>query len=362
MIFKHNLKPHSTLRIYKRNLSKKNIIWRIIQVLKTDWFWPMVMFFLTLGSLIFVFLEQKSLSGQLALQQKSQNVSSLNILDDRWLSEDMLRARKIFCEDWLEDPDTNSLSGEYIAEFFETIAIYQKYSAIPDDFIWETYSYYIEAYFLLNKKMILEYQEIDKTLFENFSNLYETMKKISAEKNAKTEYSTKDLRDFALEEIIKVSLVLNLGDNSNSLSFQPLSSPTIELVGTQTQIPKFTPTIIPFSLVENPCKGERILFSKYHVTVERRGECHIVLNPGEVLIGTADRFQEDVDLIQGTQVPCTAFLIEGPIEVDIKIWWGGWDYYSNLLDPQVKLDYLNTKILECNNNHPNRATQVVILP
>ena len=109
------------------------------------------------------------------------------------------------------------------------------------------------------------------------------------------------------------------------------------------------------------CSGENIIDSSEHVTIERLGTCHLSLSNGEILVGTADRFQEDVDLPEQPQPPCTAFVITGPMIIDVKIWWGGWDYHSNLNDEIID-NYLSQKKAECKKNHPDRDVKTVKLP
>ncbi len=97
-----------------------------------------------------------------------------------------------------------------------------------------------------------------------------------------------------------------------------------EIVATQQE------TIVFISQSNWICSGEGVASDAQHVTIERLGSCHLSLLANEVIIGTADRFQDDMDLPEQPQPPCTAFAIKGPIEMDLRIWWGGWDYHSNL--------------------------------
>ncbi len=115
---------------------------------------------------------------------------------------------------------------------------------------------------------------------------------------------------------------------------------------------------------ENPCTGENVTYDGSNVTVNRRGDCHISLATGEVVAGTADRFQNDVNLPEQPQPPCTAFVIRGPIEMDLKIWHGGWNYHINVFDDKTVAGYLAEKVAELQQHQtcPDRGIKSVTLP
>jgi len=94
----------------------------------------------------------------------------------------------------------------------------------------------------------------------------------------------------------------------------------------------------------NPCSGADVTYDGTNVTIVQRADCHVSLEAGEVIAGTADRFQDNVELSE--QPPCTAFVIRGPVEMDLKIWYGGWNYHVNIYDHESIQGYLAEKIAE----------------
>lgn len=90
------------------------------------------------------------------------------------------------------------------------------------------------------------------------------------------------------------------------------------------------------------------LVAKGNVTIQDFGTESINLSREDVAIGTADRFQ---DRLQELEPPFTIFVIYGPIETDISLWWGGWDVWSNASDEHISNE-INKKIDEIKENHP----------
>ena len=106
------------------------------------------------------------------------------------------------------------------------------------------------------------------------------------------------------------------------------------------------------------CAGENIKYEGDHVTVQEDGDCHISIESGEMLLGSAEQFHDDVNQPLD-QTPCTAFVITGPIEMDLSLYWGGMDYRSTPTDESKIDDYLSQKVVECMNYHPTKDVKVV---
>ncbi len=176
---------------------------RIVALLKQDWFWPMAQFILVLASVIVIM-------DQLDSQRKMQLVTTLAVLDDRWSSDQMLRARRNFCENWLQDNGLQSPAGEYIADYFEQIGILRKLGALSDEAIWENYSWYSDNYYLMLRQDLENARKHDPTLYSEFSKLNQVMNGMDAESGAPTSISDAELRTFATREIgiTTVSLAL----------------------------------------------------------------------------------------------------------------------------------------------------------
>lgn len=139
--------------------------------------------------------------------------------------------------------------------------------------------------------------------------------------------------------------------------------------GASTTSPTFTPS--PTAVVsptpdrptQQPIPPEAAApYVKGYVTIEALGTRHISLAAGELIVGTADRFQEDVN--KPGQPPCTAFLIRGPIEMDLTLWYGGWDHWANVYDAQLLETLLKQKEGELQQHQtcPSRGIVIVRLP
>lgn len=111
-------------------------------------------------------------------------------------------------------------------------------------------------------------------------------------------------------------------------TFTPIPMPT-------NNIPVPTNTSLP-PLLDAHIKG--------YENIQPTGTRHISLGVGELIVGTADRFQDDVTATG--QPPCTAFVIVGPIEMDLMVWYGGWDHWANVRDKEVPGILLAQKVSE----------------
>ena len=73
----------------------------------------------------------------------------------------------------------------------------------------------------------------------------------------------------------------------------------------------------------------------------------ISLKDGELIVGTAVKFAvraygcNTMDLTQN--IPYTVFLIRGPIDVEVEIYNGGWDYWTNVFDNNFVKSLLEPK-------------------
>lgn len=103
-------------------------------------------------------------------------------------------------------------------------------------------------------------------------------------------------------------------------------------------------------------------YIKGYENIQPTGKRHISLADGELIVGTADRFQDDVNATD--QPPCTAFVIIGPIEMDLTLWYGGWDYWANVYDKETAKIFLAQKVseLEQHQSCPSRGINQIIIP
>jgi len=108
-------------------------------------------------------------------------------------------------------------------------------------------------------------------------------------------------------------------------------NPTLAPTLTETPIPTPTP-------IQNMLSQER-----FRDPVVRK----ISLKDGELIIGTAEKFAvraygcNTIDTKENT--PYTVFLIMGPIETEVEIYNGGWDYWANVYDGTFVKQLLESK-------------------
>jgi len=147
----------------------------------------------------------------------------------------------------------------------------------------------------------------------------------------------------------------------------PVQTPTSILAATSTAAILITPTIISQtartpSPTTAPTLPGATPYIKGYDTIQAYGTRHILLKKGELIVGTADRFQDDVT--KAGQPPCTAFIIKGPIEIDLKIWYGGWNYWANVYDDEMAEVLLQQKVSELQQHQtcPSRGINTVRLP
>jgi len=92
-----------------------------------------------------------------------------------------------------------------------------------------------------------------------------------------------------------------------------------------------------------------ILALKGHETIQEAGTIALVLAENEVAIGTADKFH---DVLDQASPPFTVFLIRGPINEALTIWWGGWDIWENASQDHIATE-IDKKIEEVKLGHPS---------
>lgn len=85
-----------------------------------------------------------------------------------------------------------------------------------------------------------------------------------------------------------------------------------------------------------------------HETIQEAGTRRVSLTENQTLIGTADRF---FDVLDQERPPYTIFVITGPIDEDLSIWFGGWDLWENASEEHISNEIAN-KIQEVKGSHP----------
>jgi hypothetical protein len=187
---------------------------------ESAWFWTMMQFWVYLFTLIAIIVQVRKQNMQIGIQnsqlelqnsqlalQTNQLVDQSNInvviilnsLNEQWWSTRMRRARKKVCENYKST--SINVEEEAVLSFFENMALYTNRNMINPEFIWETYSYYIERYWLVLKDNVESFQKNDPTYFDGVVRLKNKMHEISLSKNATVSViSTDELTAFVESE------------------------------------------------------------------------------------------------------------------------------------------------------------------
>jgi len=154
---------------------------------KASWFWSMAQFFAITVSLIFIYRQVRA-------QRQTNLLQTLNSLDNRWNSVEMLASRKRACETYLTDQLKIKREQCDVISFFEDIGVYLEKKVFDSDSLWDKYSYYIEHYWAMYQPHIVEFRATtkDPTWYEKFEMLKDRMEEVSKKKGLKTVGKTKE--------------------------------------------------------------------------------------------------------------------------------------------------------------------------
>jgi len=121
----------------------------------------------------------------------------------------------------------------------------------------------------------------------------------------------------------------------------PTIQPLPQITPSPTLPVQIQPTVV--STVQLP------VYSIGHGQITDFGSSQLILSNNQVAIGTADRFQDVLDLYIP---PITIFVIYGLINVELSIYWGGWDLWENASENFIE-SQISLKIDEIKASHPN---------
>jgi hypothetical protein len=140
---------------------------------------------------------------ELRISAATHLLSTLTSLNDRWTSREMVSQRGKIGQAYLEGERVLTLGRQNVFTFFEELGLYSKRGWVPEQVIWDTYSYHIECYWDIcsDEVLNLRTQSNDPSAFENFEELVERMRAINRERNISfTKRTAKQLREFAKGE------------------------------------------------------------------------------------------------------------------------------------------------------------------
>ena len=164
--------------------------------------------------------------------------------------------------------------------------------------------------------------------------------------------------------LLLVALVSLVGTIVKSKSDEKIARIPIEatqtaeagLVMLPAEITAVSPTQIPSQEVINSTSTPEIIGTPLlsarsiaHRQIEGSGTIGLILTSNQIMIGTADRFDDVMDI---TNPPFTIFAIYGETSTHLRLFWGGWDLWENASEEFVD-SQLEDKINEVISGHPD---------
>lgn len=177
-------------------------------------------------ALIFVAYSVYQQNKQLAVENSAQVVEVLEIFNRRWTTPPMLYARRLMWVDYMAENKGFSQPQQYVAEFFEHVAIFVSTLKVDDVIVWELYSYYIEGYWSAMEESILEIRKKDTSAFSRFMALRTMMAECTQLRYAAV-YTTDEV---ASAEAEAVALQLKLIAGSSGAVTPPSHSHQMEAI------------------------------------------------------------------------------------------------------------------------------------
>lgn len=129
----------------------------------------------------------------------SHLTTSVNLvldLDDRFNNK--LKPARTVASAKLLQGDSESDELDAVLDFFDTVGYLTKVKVVDEDFIWETFQYWIVGYYLNAKSYIDEQRGLDSTHGENLVALYEVVQKreLKHRPGKDVNWNAADLKEF----------------------------------------------------------------------------------------------------------------------------------------------------------------------
>ena len=159
---------------------------------QSTWFWSMVQSIAIIVSLVFIYR-------QVSAQRYANMLSIFMNLRMRWNSTVMLEYRRQTCVNHQSNMKSIGAAEGEVLSFFEELGYMVSRRAVEVDFVWESYSYFIEHYWSMLWPNIRAYRltTSDHSWYVQFQTLRETMTKYGKVKGA-TSSSDKGEQEIAL--------------------------------------------------------------------------------------------------------------------------------------------------------------------
>jgi len=168
----------------------------------SEWFWVMIQSLVVIGSLLFIY-------HQVRLSRHSNMLQTILKFREMWSSKEMIHYRQATCKRYKKQSRAIGRAEEEVLGFFEDLGLLVENGVIPEEFVWEGYSYYIEHYWIMMKNNIMKFRQEkkDESWFERFERLAETMQKFSKKRKIPSSDITKtDIERFIKGELERIKI------------------------------------------------------------------------------------------------------------------------------------------------------------
>lgn len=150
-------------------------------------FWSIVQTLAIVSSLFLIYR-------QIRLYRSASMIQTLDSRREDWDSERMIGYRRTTCRGYQEGTRRIKMAEGEVLGFFEEMGLLLRKGVVSQEFVWETYSYYIEHYWPMLEANIREYRNStgDDTWFENFQHLADSMQEYSKKRKCPTRAKTEE--------------------------------------------------------------------------------------------------------------------------------------------------------------------------
>ena len=159
----------------------------------SEWFWVM-------AQTLIIFVSALLIYDQVRAQRYANIIQMLAKMRETWDSSPMLAHRRTTCENHRVGSKKISVAEGQVLGFFEEMGLLCRKGVLDDEFVWATYSYFIEHYWSMLETNIKEYRLTtkDNSWYEEVEGLRNMVAKFSLKKNV----SASDKTDLEITTFI----------------------------------------------------------------------------------------------------------------------------------------------------------------
>lgn len=171
--------------------------------LSQEWFWGMMQFIAVTVSLVAIYW-------QIRLQRATHIISAMTIFDNKWQSEQFLRARYKYCDNYVPDRKDDDPLADLLCPFFEDLGTYVRRKALPIDVVFEYFSYAICNYWYMSKRSIDDIRaKNNPSFYTEFEYLHSAIKRHAESRGISLDPVDGDGEKFRKFEMQRATLLLN---------------------------------------------------------------------------------------------------------------------------------------------------------